>query len=340
MAKSGLRKANPVILAKQLVSEAKTTRVVAGRNSIQQVIAELGKATSQEGGGVVKDASGFMVSGELAAFLIKDPEALTILTDLYDTFSNEPEWRNSLKSGKDILKHPCLTLLGATNEDHFKGAVGDKDIKGGFIARTSIIYETQRRVINDLMDRPKITPSIKDLVAYLKEVSKLKGEFSICEKAKQHYRVWYKEISEKPHQDHTGTIERLGDTVLKVAMLISLSEGTNLEIGLDNIEEAIFRCVETLGGLSMVTMGAGRSEFGVATALVLKELINSGGYFSTKKKILAKYWGEFDSLVLDRVAETLQQSGAIDIDKEGKVTVYKLTKRAIETYVNFKKEIN
>src|SRR5271163_2654267 len=135
--KSGLRKGNPVTLSRRLVERVNDTRIIAGRNSIQSIIKEIGKAKSIEGRGVMKDASCFIVSGEMDSFFIKDPDAMTVLTDLYDTHAHEPEWKNTTKTqGTDVLKNPCITLLGGTNEDHFKSAIAQKDVKGGFIART------------------------------------------------------------------------------------------------------------------------------------------------------------------------------------------------------------
>ena len=342
VAKSGLRKSNPVTLAKKLVQEANCTRVILGRNSIQAVLKELGKAHSIEGGGVIKEANGFLVSGELASFLVKDPEALTILTDLYDTHANEPEWRNTLKtSGIDILKNPCLTLLGATNEDHFKAAVPNDAIGGGFIARTLIVFESHRRVINDLMDAPKVVPSVEKLAGYLKEISKLTGVFQILPDAKALYRAWYKEFSVIQHDDRTGTIERMGDTVLKIAMLLSLSKDSSLELSRINIEEAISECTDCLDGLQTVTMGSnGKSELKEQTALVLRELLKRDGNCIKRSGLLSKFWGEMDSYVLDRVMETLVQSHAVEVDRVGKDTLYTMKKSAVELYTKFKREVN
>jgi len=340
VARSGLRKSNPVTLAKKLVEETMATRIIAGRNTVQAVLRDLGKAQSIHGGGVLKDASGFMVSGELASFLVKDPDALTILTDLYDTYANEPEWKNTLKSGTDSLRNPCLTLLGATNEDHFKDAVPQNAIGGGFIARTIIVYENQRRTINSLMDAPKVTPVIKDLACYLKEIAKIQGQFKLAPEARDWFRDWYGKLSIMDHQDRTGSLERLGDTVLKVAMLLCLSETLELEIKEHHVIEAAEKCQECIAGLKHVTMGQGRNELAYATALLLKFLISRPEYKATKKNVLAKFWGEFDSVTLDRIAETLQDSGGISITRAGKEVIYQMHKRAVEAYTKFKAEIN
>jgi hypothetical protein len=339
--RSGLRKSNPVTFCKKLVTEAAATRVILGRNSIQAVLKELGKAHSIEGGGVMKEAIGFMVSGELASFLVKDPEALTILTDLYDTHANEPEWKNTLKTGGiDVLKNPCLTLLGGTNEDHFKEAVPATAVGGGFIARTLIVFEERRRVINDLMDPPKVTPDLKSLACYLKEIAKTSGEFTMTPEAKAAYRAWYQKVSTSNLRDRTGTMERIGDTVLKVSMLLSLAASLGLVIDKEHIDESVFRCEECFVGMQHVTMGSGKSLDADPTALILKELLKRPGYKMTRKQVLSKFWGDVDYITLDRIAETLVRSGAITADNAGKEVIYTMTRMAVENYTKFKTEIN
>jgi hypothetical protein len=290
---------------------------------------------------MVKEASAILLSGEFDSFLVKDPDALTILTDLYDTHAHEPEWRNAMKTtGVDVLKNPCLTLLGGTNEDHLATAISEKDVKGGFIARTIVVLERDRRTINDLMDPPKIVPNIKDLADYLKEVSKVKGIFEVSEDARTLYKLWYRKVSTDKHEDPTGSIERLGDTVLKVAMAINLSKTLELIISVEAMGEAIQKCQDCIGGMKLVTMGSGKSELAAVTALILKDLIKRPENRATRKQLLSKYWGELDAIILDRVIETLEGAGAIDIARAGKETIYMMKKQYVESYTRMQHEIN
>lgn len=338
--KSGLRKGNPVTLAKKLVQESEMTKIVAGRGSIQAILKELGKPV-QINGAVLRDAHAFLVSGEASSFLVKDPQALPILTDLYDTHAHEPEWKNILKSsGTDILKNPCITFLWATNEEHLKEAIAQKDVKGGFMARSMVIYEEQRRTINDLMDPPQKVPNIQDLVVHLKALNKLKGEFKLSEEAKSTYREWYRALASKPFDDTTGYIERLGDTVLKVAMNLSAARGFDLKIDNEDMNEAIDVSTECMSGLKIITMHAGGAELTQPTALVLKHLLTREGNTCTRKQILSKYWGEVDSMMLDRIIETLVQAGAVTTKMEGKEIRYTMPQRVVEQYKKFKMEVN
>lgn len=339
IARSGLRKGNPVILARKLVESAQCTRVISGRNTFQAILKDLGKAYSTENGDVVKEAHAFLVAGEFSSFLIKDPEALTVLTDLYDTFAHEPEWKNTLKhAGIDRLANPCITLLGASNEEHYRDAVPPNAIGGGFIARTFIIFEEKRRTINDLMDAPKKTPDINDLACYLKELSKIKGEFTIQPEGKALYKQWYKEFTLKGYKDPTGSLERLGDQILKLAMLISLAVQPDLVISEAHMFSAIEQACECIDGMKRVTMGSGRSISAYATSLVLKELITRPDHQVTRRALLTRFWGEFDSMELDRVIETLVQSGGVIAEMRGKDVVLILKREALDEYTKFRGE--
>lgn len=340
MGPSGIKKGLPVYVAKTLVEKVNNTRVIAGRKSIQRVIQDMGKAYTIEGGGIIHEAQGMLVSGELAAFLVKDMDSLTILTELYDTDKHPEFWENSLKSsGVDRLKCPCLTLLGATNEDHFADAVPNNAIGGGFIARCHIALATEKGILNSLTQRPKVTPDINSLIDYLRCISKVSGEFKWTEKARQYYDLWYYDFYKKRYHDPTGTMNRLGDSILKVAMLISLSEDLNLELRQEHIFEAITVCEECINGMMQVTMGNGNHTLTQATKIIMRELILCPSHELTKSQILNKYWGQMDDFDITRIAETLQACDAIEIVPQGKTMLYKMKKRAFDMYTNFKQGI-
>jgi hypothetical protein len=342
MAKSGGRKGNPPSLAKRLVGIVNNTRVISGRNTIEAILKDLGKAQTGPDGAVVKEATGFITSGELASLLVESPKALDILTDLYDTHAHVPHWKNTLKTaGVDTLKEPCINLLAATNEVHFKSVLSRKDIIGGFIARTIVVLEFKRRTINSLMYEPTSPmPTDEELSVYLKEVAKCRGKFSIEESAKKDYDIWYRNLAQMTDSDQTGNIERLGDTALKVAMNISLSYTTEMIITREHMDEAISKTIECVGGMKKVTMGGGNSDYAYATSIVLRELLDRADHRRTRKQILSKYWGEFDALTLDRIIETLVQTDAITAEREDKEIVYTMTPETVEAYMKFKKEVN
>lgn len=335
----GIKKALPIAVTKQLVEKIDNTRVISGRKSIQKIVSDLGKTYHTSSGQVLVNAQGLIISGELAALFVKDPDALTILTELFDTDKHEKFWENSLKSGVDKLKEPCLTILGASNEEHLGSALTSSDIKGGFVARTFMILGNQRSVLNSLTEAPKQLPNLDGLSDYLRMVSLLNGTFVWTSEGKQLYDSWYYDFYAKQYHDPTGTLNRLGDQVLKAAMLISLSYDLSLDLKQEHIFEAITVCEECVNGMIQVTMGNGTHSLAQSLKIVMRELVLNPAHEMKKSQILSKYYGQMDDFDIIRIAETLQASQAITITQCGKDMIYKLNKKALDMYQDFKKGI-
>jgi hypothetical protein len=344
--KSGIRKGPPVALAKRLVTEVGNNRVISGRTSVPALITELRTArTFNNGGPPLTDATCFIATSEFAGFVIQDPQALTTLTDLYDGDYN-PEWVNRTKgSGLETLKNPCVTMIGASNEIHFRDAVPDNALGGGFVARTFIIHADRKSGINPLTSAPKEALSVPKLAEYLRILSQLRGQFTYSPGGKAFYDEWYSRFSENEYQDSTGTIERLHDHILKASMLISLSRKTDLVLEEADIREAIDSCQNFVPGARRVSMGGGKSATAPGTAVFLKELLarKDHNYMLSRVKMLQKHWDYFDSFELDRIAESLEAQKAItmkllDNGDGRKELFYILTPKIIENYTKMEKE--
>jgi len=337
---SGLRKGHPVSLISKLINGTQTTRTIEGRSSIQSVISEFSKQVTLENGRVLNEAHGIMVSGEFDTMLLKDPDALTVLTALYNTHEHNGKWRNSLKgSGVEELRNPCISMLVASNETLFEDFVKQKDIEGGFLARTFIVHESKRRTINDLIDPdPEIIPS-KTLTEQLKEISKAQGEFRWSDEAKGIYRPWYRELCETQYDDQTGSINRLGDSVLKVAMLINLSNGCDLVIHKRDIELAIEKCTECLPGVKVITRSTGMSEIAPAQRQFISAMLAAKDYTMSRKSVLRKLQGNVDNRSLDLVLETLEQSDCVKAYRgDDRQIWYVLTASAVVMFSKFVEE--
>jgi hypothetical protein len=331
-----MRKAFPVSLAKRLVRATKVTRVIAGRNSIQAIIQDLGLAYTQPQGGMVTDAFGFLAAGEFSSFTVRDQDALTILTDLYDTHDHEPEWKNLLKSGTETLTNPCLTMLAASNKAHLDDKISEVDIDGGFIGRTLVIVGDSKYKINPLVDKPEVELNIPELAEYLTEISKLKGPFQWTPEGMATYKEWYADFNSREHDDRTGTVNRLHDHILKVSMLISLSKGTELILRGEDVKDAIMSCMSFMSNVTK-TILPGKSELSKPTKLVLSELLSRPDHKLSRSRMLNKYYGDMDSVTLDRVAETLNQAGLLIIRGSSVMQqVYELSPEAARKFESIK----
>jgi hypothetical protein len=332
IARSGMRKAFPISLAKRLVRETKVTRVIAGRNSVQAIVQDLSTAYTLPNGGMVTDGSGFLAASEFSSFIVRDQDALTILTDLYDTHDHEPEWKNLLKSGIETIANPCLTMLGASNQAHLRDKVTEIDIDGGFIGRTLMIVGEQKYKLNPLTVAPEALLDVPALAIYLKEISRLKGAFTWSPEGQDRFEKWYMDFFSKEHDDRTGTTNRLQDHVLKVAMLISLSYSQDLILRAEDIDAAITSCMGFMANVNKTVM-PGKSQLAEPTRAVMEELLNAKDYKIPRTKLLQKLWGDLDAMDLDRIVDTLQQAGLISAEKGSSGMAYKLTPAAIRKYL-------
>jgi hypothetical protein len=342
--RSGIKKGIPVTTGRILAEKAGVNRVLSGRMSFQKMIQDLGKAYTLEGGKIIKEAHALLVSGELSSLFIKDSDAMNVLTDLFNTHENEKSWVNSLKStNTDTLKSPCISLLAATNEELFPEAVQSKDVQGGFIARTFIIYSDDSACINPLTRRNGNVPNLDDLAQHLKDIKDVKGEFIWEDDAALVYESWYEslmtQLQKKLVHDPTGTYGRLGDQMLKLAMIISLANDDSLRLRKEHIEESISECELCCKGMKHVTIGRGKSTEGSAMRMIIKALIDIPDHKLTREQLLSRYWGDISVFDIDRIAETMQAAGAINIQNNGKIRTYCLKPNALDLYVNFKKQI-
>lgn len=317
-ADSGLKKGPPVALAKRIVQKVNNTRIISGRSSIQGILKELGTAHSLPGGKVVNKSTGFIVASEFSSSLVSDPAAMTILTDLYDRHYNENEYKSLLKMETFVLKDPTITLLVATNEAHFEDFIAKKDIHGGFIGRMFVIAESQVQRLNPLINRLQHPPDLNELSKYPKELSEVKGEFRSLEHtpAGDMYEDWYMEfyntVREQKIKDPTGTIQRFGDSVLKVAMILSLATDTSLIINEKHIEEAIHVCEKIVGDVRKTTAGKkGRDIYSEKKAVIIAELLTRDPHQVSRSMLLKKYWMDFKAAELDEMMSDFHDSGMI-----------------------------
>lgn len=351
-AESGLKKGPPISMAKQLVRAVNNTRIISGRSSIQGILKELGTAYSMPGGKVVTKSVAFICSSELSSSIVEDKVATTILTDLYDRQYNVGEWRSLLKMESFNLKDPTITMLTATNESHAEDFFTRKDVSGGYFARTFIIYESQRNRPNSLL-APLVNPPNYSISAdYLKELAKLQGPFQPLavlekdgpykhEKLKENRRVyftdagiaydnWYdtflQEIDVQQVRDETGTLNRFPDSVLKVAMLISLSRQPELVIDEKSMNEAIQLCERLVGNIRRTTLGKSKIDDSNTTrkTMAIQELMRRDDHAISRLQLNKKFWMQGNSNEWDEVMLSLEAAGMIKIESVGNQIIYRM----------------
>lgn len=364
-ADSGLKKGPPVAMAARFVSTVNNTRVIAGRSSIQGILKEMSVSKSEKGGKIVGDASVFICSSELSASIVEDKVATSILTDLYDRQWRVGEWKSLLKMESFKLNNPTVTMLTATNEAHSDDFFARKDIQGGYFARTFIIYEHTENRTNSLLLPLKFPPNDDKAIRYLKDLVRLRGAFlplgktdeedgynekwvdpltgeqGYLTKAGLIYQTWYHDfklsMKQQLNKDETGTMNRFGDSVLKVAMLLSLAEKPELIISETAMEEAIRKCEKLLGNIRQTTLGArGMAVNSPLKAKVIMELLGHDGYRISQKMLLKKIWMHYTDLKeVTELMASFEAAGMISIETMGNEIIYAMIPKQVDEYKRF-----
>ncbi len=321
---SGLGKGFPINRAKLLVTKANVTRVIAGRSSIQAIVQDLSRSKQVEGKPIITDSRGFIVNGELSTAIIQDPDSLTILTDLYDGHYN-PEWTNLLKGdGAEKLKNPYITALFGSSPAHFYDSIPQANIEGGYIGRNLIIYEEKRSQDVDLLDMGEIeedkfeTFVAPKYVPHLTKISQHKGQLKPSDPARELFNNWRRKWRATQTYDKTGFLNRVPDHVLKVAMCLTLAdyEFTG-EIAEHSIEDAIMKVTNLVYSNKRTTEGRGPDPLATATKLVIDYLLASADLEMSRKQLLWKGYGQFNSFTLDQIMENLLEMNWITRIKTG-----------------------
>jgi len=356
-AESGLKKGPPISMARQLVKPVNNTRIISGRSSIQGILKDLGTAYTQPGGKIQTKSVAFICSSELSSSIVEDKVATKILTDLYDRQYNVGEWRSLLKMETFELKDPTITMLTATNEAMSEDFFTRSAIQGGYFARTFIIYEKESKVSNSLIYPLTNPPNYAGSADYLKQIAKLHGEFhpiaSVDKNDEYKYKkfkhgrdIWFnevgiiyddwyenfKEMVKTSERDETGTLNRFGDSVLKVAMLLSLAQHPQLILTREAMSNAIVESEKLLGNVRKTTMGRhGISQSALLKTMIIMELLNRDNHQVTRTVMMKKMWQHYSNpQEFDEIMQSFDASGMISTNSVGNQILYTMPANQVE----------
>lgn len=198
---------------------------------------------------------------------------ISFLTDIYSR--NIYEYRTKNK-GSVFIRGPYLNIIAGTTPDWITNYLKDDIISGGFSRRCIFIYETGR-IDGDAF--PRITTEMRAawerVIQRSEAISKLSGAFKWSASAEKFFRAWYPKRRLGQDLNLTGYYETKDIQLLKVAMLVAVSDGDELVLE----DHHLIRGLELLGlaeyNLSRVFQGIGRNELNQVSVKAMDVLINA-----------------------------------------------------------------
>lgn len=285
-------------------------------------LAENGEEVRSDGS-ISVSAQGAIVADELSVFLSQqsvNAGMIPLLTKLYDC--QEFPFRYGTKGqGTLEVKDPCVTILAGSNPRFLKLAIPPDHVGGGFLSRTVFVYHNKPK-------KPIPWPKLSEdermmsyrLISDLNHISKLEGEFKPSREAFDWYGDWYAEEIDRisGYDELDGEIlARSPDVLLKVAMLLSLSESDDLVIQLDHMQaaHAIIRDAQEHYPEALSSLMADTPTTS-AIDKVLEKIRKEGKI--TYRSLLRKCWRFAPAAVMAEALETLEEGGLIRTRREGR----------------------
>lgn len=325
------RKGNPVRFCEKLTAKLGNTKIISGRTSIQAILDELARGeTNPKTGKAVKGGSALFSAAELSAGIVNDPEAIKILTDIYDF---KEEYTSRLRgAGTFHIKNICFTMMAASNESLLVDLYDEKARTGGLLGRTFLVKPNEFRQANSLFDFPDTSESMKKIVDSLLAISKLAGEMEITAPARKEYDAWYKPFraSQEKIKDRTGILGRIHTSILKLAMVLCADHSLDLHIQKHHIEEAISEAIGLLPNYTQFVMSGGKSPISNIATIVLQQLFDTESHSLSRAYLLRVNWNEFDMETFDKFVDTMTQAEMLGAAMFDDGVGYRLTKKCVD----------
>lgn len=235
VAKAGkVKKSSSVRDALSLLREVEGINFGPDSITWERLVERMAKTATAENAGFSLDQANTTYSAitadvdELSTFL--DPSnkglvsALIKLWDCPDKFDRETRMY-----GIEFIERPCLNMIAGTTPSWIKDSFDKWSQEGGFASRAIFLHSDQRSQLLPFPKRkmPANRAGVKaSLVADLKAIALLRGEYKIEEDAYAWGEEWYMAFNEavdKGLSDATGFTSRKLDHALKLAMVIAAS---------------------------------------------------------------------------------------------------------------------
>lgn len=181
------------------------------------------------------DATGIVKAPELSVFFGKQTYnvgLVQLITDLYDY---REEWSSStIGRGEIVLKKNCISVIGGSTPDWLQSMLPQDAFEGGFLPRF-VIVEMPPTYFRRIYAPKKPKGASKDrLVANLRILSNMEGQMQWSSDGLQYYKTYYEGLIPTGEVQHDAYMERSVEQMIRIAMLLALSEG-RMEVTADDM---------------------------------------------------------------------------------------------------------
>jgi len=201
-------------------------RVVANKLTPESLIKALAEPQGKE---IIRigprDATGLITAPEFSVFFGKqqyNTGLVQLIADLYDY--RETWMSDTIMRGRHILKHICISILGASTPKWLQRLLPEDAFSGGFMSRY-IIVEMPPQYLKH-RPRPKRLGKTTwaDLVHKLSIFRGIEGEMTWTPSGQQYWDDLYERHKPSGNEQLDAYMDRHTEQILRIAMLLAITE--------------------------------------------------------------------------------------------------------------------
>lgn len=215
---------------------------------------------------------------ELSNFFGRDPAGMIdLLTGIWDC-GGDVFHRRTKGQGEDELPRPNVNLIAGTTQDWITTYLKTDIVGGGFTRRVVFVPEPMTDDTKRVPwpeDTPDMLRARDSCINYGLILRSVKGEFQYAPGAKSFYEHWYHTRPIPREPDVRGYHKSKPALMLKVAMLVALSEKPERVLTKEHIEIALELLHKTENNLGRIFQAIGRNELNSIASRVIDMLWNT-----------------------------------------------------------------
>lgn len=264
------------------------------------------------------------------------PSAVGMTSFLTSVYDEQKDYSERTKNkGTTIIKRPAFNLLACTTPDWIRTYMKQDVIGGGFSRRVLFVFENRLPQRNAL---PVVTPEMQNAfnaaVSHMKRVGAVFGPFSFEPAAKDFYVNWYNNLK-TPHDvvlaNYYGSKHV---QLLKLSMLVALSEDVRRVIKLDHIVTALSILDNIEVNIPRVFEGVGRNDLSAHVSSILDvikqttplraKINNEEGlyHFVPERQVAAALYRELGEREFQEVVAHLKSTNRLIVSEKQEPSLY------------------
>ena len=293
VAKSGAcKKSTAINIGVDILREIDYVNIMAEKATPEALLEGM-ISKKKRGDSLTIDCYAMVYASELGFFLGKqsyNEGMIPMLTDLADC-PPKREYKTRSKGNVKLIA-PGLTFLGGTTKKGMEDSLPIATFGQGFMSRILFIHKDDTPRINSMI-RPPVEErvSIELIKEGLRHIEEVYGGFSVSEDGADWYDQFYasNKINRSTDPNMSGYYERKPDHLIKLAMIIAVSEGKDMVLTSDLFERSKFALDQAEQPMPDAFIDREATPSGQNAARLMSLIKNSGGKIIWSKALRSCY---------------------------------------------------